>query len=213
MKKTILSICLMAFVSLNFAQNQQYYQSMGQNLQMFATAQSAQDWQNIANQFERIANVEKKEWLPLYYAAQATIFMAFTEQDKTKIDAYLDIAQKFVDRAFAITPNESEMHVLQGLLYQARIGVDMMARGMQYSMMADESFEKAKELNPENPRIYYLKGQSVYYTPEAFGGGKQNALPLFKQAKEKFDKFEPATPISPNWGKEQNEQLLETCQN
>jgi hypothetical protein len=89
----------------------------------------------------------------------------------------------------------------------------MMSRGMQYSQLAEESFEKAKTINPENPRIYYLQGQSIFYTPEAFGGGKKNALPLFKQAKEKFDKFEPVSPISPNWGKEQNQQLLETCQN
>jgi hypothetical protein len=213
MKKVIFSISLMAIVSLMFAQNQQYYQTMGQNLQLFSTSQIVQDWQNIANQFERISNAEKKEWLPLYYAAQSTIFMAFAEQDKTKIDAYLDIAQKYIDNALLLAPNESELHVLQGLLHQARIGVDMMARGMQYMQLSEESFGKAKILNPENPRIYYLQAQSIYYTPEMFGGGKQNALPLFKQAKEKFDKFEPVSPISPNWGKEDNQKLLETCQN
>jgi hypothetical protein len=213
MKKVLLSICLMALTSLMFAQNQQYYQTMGQNLQLFRTAQTVQDWQNITNQFERISNVEKKEWLPLYYAAQSTINMAFAEQDKTKVDAYLDVAQKYIDNAFAIVPNECELHILQGLLHQARIGVDMMSRGMQYLQLAKESFEKAKSINPENPRIYYLEAQSVFNTPEAFGGGKQNALPLFKQAKEKFDKFEPVSQISPNWGKEQNQQLLETCQN
>jgi hypothetical protein len=213
MKKVILSISLMALASLMFAQNQQYYQTMGQNLQLFSTAQTVQDWQNIANQFERIANAEKKEWLPLYYAAQSTIFMAFAEQDKSKVDQYLDGAQKFIDRAFEIAPKESELHVLQGMLHQARIGVDMMARGMQYSQLATASFEIAKAINAENPRIYYLEGQSIYYTPEQFGGGKKNALPLFQQAKEKFDKFVTVSPISPNWGKESNQKLLETCQN
>jgi hypothetical protein len=213
MKKIILSISLMAVISLVFAQNQQYFQTMGQNLQLYSTAQSVQDWQNITNQFERISNAEKKEWLPLYYAAQSTIFMTFVEQDKSKIDAYLDIAQKYIDKALILAPNESELHVLQGLLHQARISVDMMTRGMQYMQLSEESFGKAKALNPENPRIYYLQAQSIYYTPEPFGGGKQNALPLFKQAKEKFDKFEPVSPISPNWGKEDNQKLLETCQN
>jgi len=213
MKKLFLSISIMALCSLTFAQNQQYFQAMGQNLQLFATAQTTQDWQNIANQFERIANAEKKEWLPLYYASESTILMAFTEQDKTKIDSYLDVAQKFIDKAFEIAASECELHVLQGMLYQARIGVDPMSRGMEYSQKASVSFEKAKTLNPENPRIYYLMGQSIYYTPEAFGGGKKNALTLFVAAKEKFDKFEPVSPISPNWGKDQNQQLLETCQN
>ena len=118
---------------------------MGKNLQSYATASSIADWQNIANQFERISNVEKKEWLPFYYAAQATIFMAFQEQDKTKIDAYLDQAQKYIDKATELKKDESELLVLQGMLYQARISVDMMGRGMQFSMKASECLEKAKE--------------------------------------------------------------------
>jgi hypothetical protein len=213
MKKVNLFILVLTFSCQMFSQSKQYFETMGQNLQLFSSAKSLQDWQNIANQFERIANAEKNEWLPLYYAAQASIFMTYSEQDKTKIDAYLDIAQKFVDKAFVIAPNESELHVLQGLLHQARISVDMMGRGMTYTQKASASFERAKTINPENPRIYYLEAQSIYYTPEMFGGGKKNALPLFQQAKEKFDKFTAPSPISPNWGKEHNQQLLEACQN
>lgn len=211
MKKLILSISFLALSSLIFAQNQQYFQAMGQNLQLFSTAQTLEDWQNIANQFERISNAEKNEWLPLYYAAQSTIFMSFAEPDKSKVDQYLDAAQKFIDKALTLAPKESELLVLQGLLHQARISVDYMGRGMKYSMMATESFENAKSMNPENPRIYYLEAMSVMNTPEAFGGGKANALPIFKQAKEKFDKFEPVSPIAPNWGKENNEQQMELC--
>jgi tetratricopeptide (TPR) repeat protein len=212
MKKVLLSISLLAFTSLIFAQNQQYMQAMGQNLQLFSTAQSVQDWQNIANQFERIASVEKNEWLPLYYAAQATVFMSFAETDKSKIDAYLDAAQKFLDNAFKLKTDESELHVLQGMLHQGRISVDFMGRGMKYSQLAAECFVKARELNPENPRSYYLEALSVLNTPEMYGGGKTNALPLFKQAKEKFDKFEASFPLAPDWGKEHNEQQIELCQ-
>ncbi len=212
MKKLFLSISLLAFTSIIFAQNQQYLQAMGQNLQLFGTAQSVQDWQNIANQFERISTAEKNEWLPLYYAAHATIMMSFIEPDKSKIDAYLDAAQKFIDNAFIISPNESEIHILQGMLHQGRISVDFMGRGMKYTQLAAECFTKARELNPENPRADYLEALSVLNTPEMFGGGKTNALPLFKQAKEKFDKFEPSFPLAPNWGKEHNEQQFELCQ-
>jgi hypothetical protein len=138
--------------------------------------------------------------------------MAFQEQDKSKIDAYLDQAQKFIDRALEIKKDESEISVVQAMLHQARINVDMMGRGMEYSMKANECLEQAKEINAENPRIYFLQGQNVFYTPEQFGGGKKNALPIFQLAKEKFDKFVPASQLAPNWGKEMNEQLLAQCQ-
>jgi tetratricopeptide (TPR) repeat protein len=132
--------------------------------------------------------------------------------EKEKIDSYLDHAQKFIDKALTIDQNESEIYLLQGFLHQARIGVDPMSRGQKYAALAHESFEKAKALNPENPRIYYLMAMSVLNTPEMFGGGKKNALPLFLQAKEKFDAFKPASAVSPSWGAEHNQQMLEKCQ-
>jgi len=211
MKKVVMLFSAIIMLSSAYAQNQAYYENMGKNLQKFASAQTIADWQDLANQFDRIANVEKTEWLPQYYAAQAIIFMSFQEQDKSKVDAYLDNAQKYIDKAMEIAKNESEIHVLQGMLYQSRIGVDPMGRGQQYSMQAYGSLEKAKELNAENPRIYFLQAQNVLYTPEAFGGGKKNALPIFQQANEKFDKFKPANQLSPNWGKESNLQQLAEC--
>ncbi len=211
MKKAVLLFSVIILLTNVYGQNQAYYENMGKNLQKFGTAQTIADWQTLANQFDRIANVETTEWLPLYYAAQSTIFMSFQEQDKSKVDAYLDQAQKFVDKSLLVKQDESEIYVLQGLLYQARIGVDPMGRGQKYSMMASESFEKAKELNAENPRIYYLEGMSVMNTPEMFGGGKKNALPLLQLANEKFEKFAPASQLSPNWGKEHNLEQLSIC--
>ena len=41
--------------------------------------------------------------------------------------------------------------------------------------------------------------------PADFGGGAEAATPIFKTAREKFSAFEPATALSPNWGKEQND--------
>jgi len=48
--------------------------------------------------------------------------------------------------------------------------------------------------------------------PKMFGGGKEAAKPLFQKANEKFLSFKPADVLSPNWGKEQNEQLLKSCE-
>jgi tetratricopeptide (TPR) repeat protein len=212
MKKIVLILTL-AISALNLnAQKAEYYQAMGQNLQKLGDAKTQADFQNVANQFELIANKEKSEWLPLYYAAQSTILMVYKGEEKDKIDSYLDYAQKFIDKALVISENESEIHVLQGFLYQARIGVSPMSRGQKYVALAQASFEKAKALNPENPRVYYLMALNVFNTPKMFGGGKKNALPLFLQAKQKFDTFKPASLVLPNWGAKHNQEMIDKCQ-
>lgn len=73
----------------------------------------------------------------------------------------------------------------------------------------NQALEKAIQLNPENPRSYYLRAITVLNMPEGFGGGAAIAKPIFETAKAKFDSFQPETPISPDWGKEQNEQEME----
>ena len=60
----------------------------------------------------------------------------------------------------------------------------------------------------KNPRPYYLKGQNTYFTPAFFGGGVENALPLFKEAQAKFDAFEKASSIHPDWGAGTNSYFL-----
>jgi hypothetical protein len=49
--------------------------------------------------------------------------------------------------------------------------------------------------------------------PEAYGGGAAKALPLYQTAEEKFKAFQPKSEISPNWGKEINENELKNVQN
>ena len=47
---------------------------------------------------------------------------------------------------------------------------------------SEKNIDKAKIYCSTNPRPYYLSGQSKFYTPSAFGGGVDKALPLLKEA-------------------------------
>lgn len=98
--------------------------------------------------------------------------------------------------------------MLQAFLFLARIQAYPMERGMEYSMKANASLEKAVSLNPENPRSYYLRGTTLYFTPEQYGGGKEAAMPLLMQAKEKFAQFVPPSEFWPRWGKAHLEMLI-----
>jgi len=199
------------FVSGLMAQDKgEYKQAMGAVLSEMGTIKDNTAYLDLANKFQRIAETETTEWLPAYYNALCTAIYSFGETDKAKVDPLLDQAQKMVDKALKIKANESEIWILQGMLYQARIMVDPMTRGQMYIMKANEAFAKAEVLNPENPRVYYLQGQSLMNTPAMYGGGKDVAKPLFQKAHDKFLTFKPADALSPNWGKEPNEQIFKT---
>ncbi|MCD4696156.1 MAG: hypothetical protein K8S16_07925 [Bacteroidales bacterium] len=211
MKKTFFSILLTIFLVGTIAQAQDessYMMIMVKHKKSFKMASNEQDFQNLANNFERIAKAESDQWHPLYYASLCYINMSFVNKDNDAKDAYLDKAQTYLDQAIEIYPDESELFTLQALLHQGRIQIDPAGMGMNYSMKANESLEKAKLYNPENPRVYYLQGMNILHTPESFGGGTEPACKLFKIAKEKFSNQKPGHVLSPTWGAERNEQLF-----
>lgn len=204
MKKLTIILVLISLFNFSFA-NEAYHKAMTESIDQLFQSSSITDFIEVANQFERISQIEKAEWLPLYYASYAYIMISFQESDNAKKDAYLDQAQKLLDKAFVIAPNESELHMLQGFLYPSRINIDPMGRGMLYMEKMNASLNKALELNPDNPRVYYLRATMTYHMPAAFGGGANNALPFYKTADEKYRIFKPQTDLSPNWGKDANE--------
>ena len=211
MKKLFATLILVSLFSFGFA-NEAYEKAMSLSIEKLFQVKTVPEYIEVANQFERISTMEKREWLPLYYASFAYIMISFQEPDNAKKDTYLDQAQKYLDQAKAIDPNESELYMLQGFLYPSRINVDPVNRGMLYIGDMNKSLDKAMELNPDNPRVYYLRATIVHHTPEAYGGGAAKALPLYQAAVEKFGIFKPKTAISPNWGKELNEAELKNAQ-
>ena len=71
-----------------------------------------------------------------------------------------------------------------------------------------ESMNRAKELDPENPRIYFMEAITVLNLPPEMGGGAEKAKPIFEMAEAKFNSFSPESPISPDWGETENEAEL-----
>lgn len=210
MKKIVLSAII--FLSLSvYGQDSLYYNSMKDAVDSMNNIKSLEDFNDIANIFERIANAEKDEWLPYYYTGYIKVILAFKLHGSPNYDEYLDIAQENINKAMDLKQDESELYTLQGLLFQARVMVNPQTRGPVYSPQATQALEKAIELNEDNPRPYYLLGTNLFYTPEAYGGGLEAACPLLRTAKEKYESFIPADSISPNWGEDFNLQLAEKC--
>ena len=108
-----------------------------------------------------------------------------------------------------MAPDESEVYALEAFLYQLRI-TDI-TKGMKYSSLKNEALAVAEKLNPENPRVYYLRGTNTYHTPKMFGGGAEKAKPQFEKAAEKFKAFHLQNSLAPNLEKKHNAQMLEEC--
>lgn len=205
---------ILVFLTLSFAgiSNNAYQKAMGQSIEKLFQSKSIPEYIEVANQFERISQIEKNEWLPLYYATFANIMITFIETDNAKKDAYLDQGQKYLDKAMAIESNESELYALQGFIYSSRINVDPIMRGIIYVGKMKAALDKALELDTDNPRVYFLRAQMTLHMPKFVGGGVARALPFFQKAEEKYRIFKPKTEFSPNWGKEVNAVELKKVQ-
>jgi hypothetical protein len=206
--KNYLLLLLFLFSTIALAQEDRYTSAMQKNLLKMDSARTTEDFLKIANSFERIADAEKDKWIPYYQSAFCLLIASFTDSSAQKKDSDIDKADILLAKADSLQPNNSEIVTLKGFSAQARMVVNPMERWQKYGPLSNSLFDKAKELDSNNPRPDYLIGQATLNTPEQFGGGAKAALPILKTAMYKFNKFQPETPLSPNWGKQNLEQIL-----
>ncbi|MFO7524047.1 MAG: hypothetical protein R6W68_01205 [Ignavibacteriaceae bacterium] len=206
--KTVLSIFLSLIVISGVHADDKYESAMRSNLEKIGTAQTPNDYIKIANNFERIALAEKEKWLPYYYSAFCYTLANYSDTSNTRKEIYLDKAVAFLQTADSLEQNNSEIFTLMGMIAQARMQIDSMNRWMKYGAEAENSFRKAMEIDPTNPRPEYLIGIGLFYTPQQFGGGPVPAKPILERSLEKYNSFIPQNDLMPDWGREMVEQLL-----
>jgi len=209
MKTKVLILTISLFSFLVMGQEDRYTAAMKSAIEMMDQASDPGEFVESANRFERIATAEESRWMPYYYASYSLVVMSFEESDGGKKDLVLDRAQELLDKALELEPEESELYVLQAFLYPSRILVDPMGRGMTYLEKMFDSLEKARQLNPENPRIYFLDGVNKLNLPPSMGGGADVAKPILEEALNKFEAFANEDPLWPKWGEESTRAELE----
>ncbi len=157
---------------------------------------------NVAK-LERAASARPTDWLPRYYQARAYLRMGFAMYQSTdeQKDAAFDQADAALDAAGKLSgADQAELLILRAYVFQGRIMVSPMTRGMVYTGRVAEALAAARKLSPDNPRLYLVLGNDAYFRPAMFGGGPDKAKPLFEKSKALFATFRPATVLSPNWG-------------
>ena len=190
--------------------NGQFEKAMAQNIGAMFTANDAESLQSTINKLNRIGEAEKNRWEPYYYVAFGYVRMSGMYESGIEKDKYLDLAMEAVEKGEAIQPDDSELEALKGYVNMIKLAVDPASRGMSYSGLAMASFNKAIQLDPNNPRAHFLLGRMQHGTAQFMGGDFTEACASFSKAKELFSKASDASnTIAPSWGEEVTDRSIE----
>ncbi len=209
MKQLVVIISM--FFAGSLAAQSKYEGAMVKGLEQMKSAKTVEDFNAVSAFFERVADAEKDKWLPYYYAAYANHITGWINPRADK-DKVAEKSKDLLTKAEVIEKENSELYCLRQMIAIQQMTVDPMTRWQTYGAEGRAALEKAMKVDPNNPRIYYLDGQTLMNTPEAFGGGKAVAKKLFEKSLELYKTYPLASPMHPNWGKEDAEKLLAACQ-
>jgi hypothetical protein len=208
MKRVIFILVTSLFATALFAQSEKYTKAMEKLVPSIDTMWNADGLRELSNSFERIADAEKTQWLPYYYAALARVNAGYAmtfidgkmESNASKTDPEATKAEELLNKAEALSKDNSEIYVVKKLIASLRLVGDVMNRYMTYGPAASEALATAKKLNPNNPRVLLEEGLDKYNTPEQFGGSKEEGKKLMEEAVKKYESNKPESSIHPNWG-------------
>ncbi len=211
MKQVLLGLFFATIFANVFAQSERYAGAMQKNLEAFAAAKTAAEMHDLSNSFERIADVEKTQWLPYYYAAMTEVLNGYMITDKAGADVIADRAELLINKADAIEKNNSEISCVKSMIASLRMMVNPMQRWQQYGALSSQLIEQAKQQDPSNPRPYALLAQNLFYTPAQFGGGCTTAKPVAEEGVKLLNAFQLKSPLHPSWGKTQFDMVMDQC--
>lgn len=227
MKKLLLATTILFSVAVH-AQSDKYMDAMKKNLSQFDSSKSAADLETLSASFQRIGDAEKTQWVPYYWAAMVLASEGWkyypdakgvTEVKvsdlSTTMTGFAGRINGLLDKADALAANDSvaksEILTVRNMAATQQMLVDPQSRYMTFGAEAGSDLQKAMQLNPNNPRVYYLQGMALFGTPEQFGGGKAVAKPLFQKAVD-LGSAEQAKPLYPHWGLDMSKTMLAACQ-
>ncbi len=123
----------------------------------------------------------------------------FSDDAEEQREQILDHATKHLKQATSIDEEMADAWALLAGVYGQRMGLNPM-KGMLLGSDASSAIERAKELDPDNPRVWIIDGTQDFFTPSLFGGDKERALKKFKKAAQLAQQESIDDPLQPSWG-------------
>lgn len=158
---------------------------------------------NASAMVDRVLTVTPNDPLLLYYRSlglwrSATQYMGMKQNGEAK--RALDEADILLEQATAKSPTADAL-ALRGSVLGLMIGLSgNPLSGMTLGPKAGGLLDRAKELEPKNPRVWLISGQSAMFTPKMFGGGVDKAEQEFRKAIAFYETDKPVAP-APSWGR------------
>ena len=216
MKKSLSLIAVFLLtITFVFAQDSSYQKAMKKEIARVIVADSISRLQQSANAFSRIAELNAKEWQPLYYGALAYTYQGLARSlTLDQKDAALAKAEELVNKADGISPDNSEIITLKGFILMAKVSADPGSRGQSLSGQVMVTYGKALSIDSKNPRALGLLAQMEFGMAQFFGNGTEKACGLAKQSLAIFasqDEEALKANMQPTWGRPVTEQLVKRC--
>src|SRR5689334_24554753 len=104
MKKAILIIAAIITMYVTVHAQDAYTQQMQATVTRLDNANTVKDYQQLANDFLRIADVQKTQWLPYYYAAFSNAKVGWLKQnnDPDNIESFANKGEDEIKKALSL---------------------------------------------------------------------------------------------------------------
>lgn len=190
----------MCTISVQAQNSNQYQTAMQKALDKLDSAKNPEQLLDSRNLFERISIKFNDQWQPIYYTAYCDIQMVYfdskSEMNKARLENAKGLLEKLDNFANA---DASEVSTLWGYYYNAMIVFNPATSQTLFGNVV-ESYEKAIQLNPENPRPVILRAFFNQFLPSIVKlkidtpTEVENAKKLFAGQEKSVD--------NPYWGEE-----------
>ncbi|MBQ4804232.1 hypothetical protein J8L88_15315 [Aquimarina sp. MMG015] len=204
--KTLIIILSIFTITTTTAQSA-YEKGMGKAFELWGQQKNDE----AANLFERIGKAEKDNWLPFYYAAQIHIVKTFGTKNAEEVESRLTKAQDYLNQAKTFSKNNAEILIMEAMLNTAYVVYDGAKYGMTHSAKVEELYQKAKIIEPENPRAILYHAEWQMGAAKFWGKDPKAFCSEIEKAILYFDTTSSAIPFYPSWGKDQIARIQENC--
>lgn len=208
--KKLLVLFVLSIFSLNIQAQTPYEKGMQSAFDLWDQEKLVE----ASNLFERIAGVEKENWLPQFYAGYTLVLSTFEVKDEATLKLKLDKAKSLLQGAERLSPKNPDIMIVQALHNTAYINFDGQKYGMNMSSKNASIYNEALKIAPNNPRVILAKAQWDMGSARFFN---QSVEPYCKDVERALEIFkseeEPEVKFYPSWGQERAEEILEECNN
>jgi len=201
----IILLIMISFISVKANASKDFDKAVmkaKKNLKAAMNKSDAAQLTKVRGEFERILQLKEKTWLVNYYIALSDYGLAtasVVKEDNAGLKKYTQSGIDVINKSIDEYPEFADSFVLLEALNFNRWQYEQ--EKMQEIIAATSSAdESAAKLDKNNPRLLMLNGMSSFYTPEAFGGGVDVAIPKLEKSVEAFKTRKEASELYPDWG-------------